>query len=341
MLSRVPLCALFGLGWSVVSATVAPAAAAAPSISTQSYTWKNVKIGGGGGFTPGIVFNPSQKGLAFLRTDIGGVYKLNPDDSWTPLLDFADNDHWDYWGSDAIATDPVDPQRLYIAAGMYTNFWDPNNGTILISKDQGKTFTESPLPFKVGGNMPGRGVGERLAVDPHSNNILLFGARSGNGLWKSTDFGATWSKVTSLPDSGTYAPDPTDSSGINSDKTGVTFVTFDSTSGAAGAATPRIFVGVASVGSPNIFRSDDAGETWTAIQGTNSSWMAHKGVLSPKEDVLYLSTSDGVGPNDGSIGAVYKYDIASETITNISQSLEATFSSASAALPSMSNVRAL
>ena len=43
---------------------------------------------------------------------------------------------------------------------MYTNSWDPNNGTILISSDQGKTFTPSPLPFKVGGNMPGRGTGE-------------------------------------------------------------------------------------------------------------------------------------------------------------------------------------
>jgi hypothetical protein len=43
---------------------------------------------------------------------------------------------------------------------MYTNFWDPDNGTILISTDQGKTFTTSSLPFKVGGNMPGRGVGE-------------------------------------------------------------------------------------------------------------------------------------------------------------------------------------
>ncbi len=27
----------------------------------QAYTWKNVKIGGGGGFVPGIIFNPSQK----------------------------------------------------------------------------------------------------------------------------------------------------------------------------------------------------------------------------------------------------------------------------------------
>lgn len=46
------------------------------------------------------------------------------------------------------------------ATGMYTNSWDPNNGQILISKDTGATFTPSKLPFKVGGNMPGRGMGE-------------------------------------------------------------------------------------------------------------------------------------------------------------------------------------
>ena len=38
--------------------------------------------------------------------------------------------------------------------------------------------------LQVGGNMPGRGLGERLAVDPKMPNILYFGARSGNGLWK-------------------------------------------------------------------------------------------------------------------------------------------------------------
>ncbi|KAJ8084221.1 Xyloglucanase [Marasmius tenuissimus] len=135
--------------------------AALPLVSaaaSQAYTWKNVKIGGGGGFVPGIVFNAKQKGLAFARTDIGGAYRLNSDDTWTPLLDFADNDRWNYWGADALATDPVDPTRLYIAAGMYTNSWDPKNGNILISTDTGKTFTPSPLPFKLGGNMPGRGM---------------------------------------------------------------------------------------------------------------------------------------------------------------------------------------
>lgn len=117
--------------------SVLAASALSPLVSaasSQSYTWNNVKIGGGGGqslsripaidqpltlflcagFVPSIVFNPSQKGLAFARTDIGGAYKLNADDSWTPLLDFADDARWNYWGVDALATDPVDPKRLYL-----------------------------------------------------------------------------------------------------------------------------------------------------------------------------------------------------------------------------------
>jgi hypothetical protein len=53
-----------------------------------------VKIGGGGGFTPGIVFSETTKGVAYARTDIGGLYRLNSDDSWTPLLDFADGSTW-------------------------------------------------------------------------------------------------------------------------------------------------------------------------------------------------------------------------------------------------------
>ena len=63
-----------------------------------------------------IVFNPKERGLAYARTDIGGAYKLNSDDSWTPLLDFAGDSTWNYWGVDALATDPVDPKRLYLVS---------------------------------------------------------------------------------------------------------------------------------------------------------------------------------------------------------------------------------
>lgn len=99
---------------TVLSALVTSSAPFTHAVSSQAYTWKNVKIGGGGGFVPGIVFNPSQKGLAYARTDIGGAYRLNSDDTWTPLLDFADDARWNYWGVDALATDPVDPTRLYL-----------------------------------------------------------------------------------------------------------------------------------------------------------------------------------------------------------------------------------
>ncbi|KAG8212805.1 hypothetical protein J3R82DRAFT_11094 [Butyriboletus roseoflavus] len=287
------------------------------SAVSQPYLWKNVKIGGGGGFVPDLIFNPTQKGLVYARTDIGGAYRMNPNASWTPLLDWVDNAHWDYWGCDALATDPVDPARLYLAAGMYTNSYDPNNGTILISADYGSTWSKSPLSFKVGGNMPSRGMGERLAVDPNSNNILYFGARSGHGLWKSTDYGTTWTNVRNFPSVGTYAPDPSDPTGYESDLTGLAFVTFDSTSGAKGSPTPRIFVGVANVGSDNIFMTEDAGETWRAIPCQNNTYLPHKGILSPAEKVLYISESNRSGPYDGALGAVWKYNITSGVWTDI------------------------
>ncbi|KAL6229915.1 hypothetical protein BDW75DRAFT_245300 [Aspergillus navahoensis] len=286
------------------------------SAGSQSYTWKNVVTGGGGGFVPGIVFNPSEEGLAYARTDIGGAYRLNSDDTWTPLTDFVGNSNWNHWGIDALATDSVDTNRLYLAVGMYTNEWDPNNGAILRSTDKGETWTETALPFKVGGNMPGRGMGERLAVDPNDNRILFFGARSGNGLWKSTDYGATWAKVTSFTWTGTYIQDP--SSSYTSDPVGIAWVTFDSTSGTSGSPTPRIFVGIADTGE-SVFVSGDAGATWKWVSGEPQyGFLPHKGVLSPSEKTLYISYSNGAGPYDGTNGTVHKYDISSGTWTDIS-----------------------
>ncbi|KAF7319981.1 Glycoside hydrolase family 74 protein [Mycena kentingensis (nom. inval.)] len=299
-------------------AVLALSAARLVAGASQAYTWKNVKIGGGGGFVPGIVFNPSAQGVAYARTDIGGAYKLNAaTNTWTPLLDFVDDARWNYWGVAAIATDPVQTNRLYLATGMYTNSWDPNNGNILISTNSGASFTASPLPFKVGGNMPGRGMGERLAVDPHLNSILFFGAGAGKGLWKSTNFGATWSQVTSFPSVGTYVPDPSDPNGYNSAIIGIAWVTFDTTTGTAGSATQRIFVGVANLGSTNIYMTTNGGTSWTAVAGQNTQYLPHKGVIAPAEKAMYVSYSNGAGPYDGTLGAIMKLNLTSLTWTDV------------------------
>jgi xyloglucan-specific exo-beta-1,4-glucanase len=62
--------------------------------------------------------------------------------------------------------------------------------------------------------MPGRGAGERLVIDPNNNKVLYLGARSGHGLWRSTDAGLTWNRVTSLSAVGSYVTDASDTSGL-------------------------------------------------------------------------------------------------------------------------------
>jgi len=61
-------------------------------VTPVTAAWKNVNIGGGGGFVPGVVFHPKAKGVAYARTDIGGLYRLNADDSWTAVTDDINTD---------------------------------------------------------------------------------------------------------------------------------------------------------------------------------------------------------------------------------------------------------
>lgn len=287
-------------------------AGAAPS---ENYEWKKAVTGGGGGFVPGIIFNESEPNLIYARTDIGGAYRWNPaNNSWVQLLDWVGFEEWSKTGVDALATDPVDPDRLYLAVGTYTNSWDPNNGYILRSTDRGETWAESPLPFKVGGNMPGRSMGERLAIDPNKNSILYFGARSGNGLWRSTDYGATWSKVTNFPNAGTYVENPDYE--YQSDIVGLAWITFDPSTGSAGQATQTIYVGVADK-NESVYRSTDGGATWSAVPGQPTGYLPHHGVLDSNGN-LYISYSDGAGPYDGTKGDVWRYNTNTGAWTNIS-----------------------
>ena len=127
----------------------------------EPYSWRNVEVVGGG-FVPGIIFNTTEPGLVYARTDIGGAYRLDTaTNRWIPLLDWIGWDQWGWTGVDSLATDPVEPDRVYAFVGSYTNSWDPNNAAILRSADRGATWDITELPFKGGGNMPGRAMGER------------------------------------------------------------------------------------------------------------------------------------------------------------------------------------
>uniref|UniRef100_A0AAU2VEP4 RICIN domain-containing protein n=1 Tax=Streptomyces sp. NBC_00003 TaxID=2903608 RepID=A0AAU2VEP4_9ACTN len=263
------------------------------------YTWHNAQIVGGG-FVTGLVFNPGRKDLLYARTDIGGAYRWDANAAqWTSMTDWIGGTDWNLLGTESVATDPVDPNRVYLASGTYTNDW-AGNGAILRSTDQGKTFQRTDLPFKLGGNEDGRSMGERLVVDPSDHSRLYLGTRK-NGLWRSTDYGVTWKQVAGFP-----VKDGA-SSGV-----GLSFVTF----GPSGSRT--IYVGVADK-TTSLYRSTDGGSTWQAVPGQPKGQLPQHGVLSG-DGSLYLTYTNTPGPNGVTAGSVWKYTPSTGSWKNISPS---------------------
>ncbi|WP_256336789.1 S-layer homology domain-containing protein [Paenibacillus sp. OK060] len=292
--------------------SVEPSSTQSPSLATkeQTYDWGRAKVVGGG-FVPGIIYNKAEKDLVYARTDIGGAYRYDAESkSWIQLLDFVGFDEWNMSGVESLATDSVDPDRVYIAAGTYTNDWTDMNGVLLRSTDRGDTWQRTELPFKLGGNMPGRSMGERLSIDPNNNRVLYLGARSGNGLWKSTDYGVTWSKVDSFTAVGNVKDD-------YNDIAGVAWITFDPNTGSRGHTTQTIYVGVAD-SEKSIYRSTDGGQTWAPIEGQpTQGFVPHHGVLA-SDGSLYVTYNEFVGPYSGGKGAVWKLDTKTGKWTDIS-----------------------
>jgi photosystem II stability/assembly factor-like uncharacterized protein len=273
----------------------------ATNVPSQPYMWKNVKVVAGG-FIPGIIFNTKQPGLVYCRTDIGSSYKWDSRAKrWLPLTDWCGDSN--LHGSESLATDPVDPNRLYIAQGMYSR--EP--AAIMRSMDQGKTFQVIKVPFSMGGNENGRGVGERLAIDPNDNNILYFGSRH-DGLWISKDTALTWSKVENFPVTGT------NNSGGR--RAGLSFVVFDPATGTPGKPTGTIYVGSTDRGEAQLYQSTNAGEAWQPVPGQPTNFVPIHAAFDTR-GMLYLVYDSGVGPWGVRDGAVWKFNPKNDAWTNI------------------------
>lgn len=284
------------LAGAMVPVPAADLAASEPAVA--AYSWRNVTVGGGG-FAPGIVFSTAERGLAYLRSDMGGAYRWDTHDRrWIPLQD--GNAVSSYMGVESIVADPVDANRVYLATGMS---WR-GKAAIWRSADRGTHWRITPVPFTMGGNEDGRGLGERLAIDPHHTATLMFGSRH-DGLWRSDDAAATWHKVAGFPLKGLGRPTrPRATHG------GLSFVVFDP------AHRGRIFVGNAD-GGQHLFRSDDGGATWRAVKaGPASGLLAVKAVLG-SDGVLTATFSNGIGPNGITRGAVWRYDTAYDRWTDV------------------------
>jgi hypothetical protein len=279
--------------YNTVSATVTLTVTPTPP---PSYTFTPVRIVGGG-YVPGIVMHPAQKGLMYARTDVGGAYRWDATNSiWVPLTDFVNRTTPNSSGIESIGIDPSDPQRLYLAAGLYTESYG-GVCNLFVSANQGASFTIVPETFKCGSNDNGRGAGERLSVDPNLGTKILWGTRQ-NGLWQSLDRGMTWAQVAGFPVTGATTG------------TGVVFEIYIPGSSSSGTATKTIYAGVSATGTgtdpQSLYVSKDGGVTWSAVPGAPTGLYVSHGVLGPDGN-LYFSFANQIGPAGVSSGNIFQY----------------------------------
>ncbi|WP_157200826.1 cellulose binding domain-containing protein [Massilia sp. Root351] len=279
------------------------------SARAETYKWDAVAMGGAG-YVTGVIPSKSERGVVYMRTDVGGAYRWDPQrERWTALQDWIGEERSGLMGVESVAVDPRNAANVYLMAG--TDYLNGGKSAILRSRDYGRNFEvlDTTPQFKVHGNGMGRGNGERLQVDPGDSNVLYAGTRR-NGLFRSSDAGTTWNRVASLPVTST----PNDN--------GIGFVLLDPAS-ADGGPAQRIFIGVSRLepNRPNLYFSYDGGASFEPVEGGPAGLMPQRAVISP-EGKLYITYANGAGPHPTALeamnqGQVWEYDAAGGNWSNI------------------------
>lgn len=154
------------------------------------YQYRNLPIPGGG-YVTGFLYSERERDVLYIRTDIGGTYRLDAGEQrWVSLIPHVTMEDLSETFPIALAIDEEKPGSLYIVCGVNS----PASGVLAISEDYGESFVYEKLPVMVHGNLNGRGTGERLCV---KGDILFFASQQ-EGLWKSADRGHSWQKLTAL-----------------------------------------------------------------------------------------------------------------------------------------------
>ncbi|PQP02119.1 xyloglucanase [Massilia phosphatilytica] len=295
-------------------ATLIAVAALAVQQPAAAYSWGNVSIGGGG-FVSAVIPSKTEANVVYARTDVGGAYRWdNASGRWVALLDWVAEDQVGFLGVEALAVDPKNAANVYMTVGI--SYFNGGKTAVLRSSDYGRTFAVADVTsqFKAHGNGMGRQNGERLVVDPGSSNVLYAGTRQ-SGLFKSTNYGASWARVTAL----NVTTTPNDN--------GISLVLADPSSVSGGVAQ-RLLVGVSRYGSAgaNLYRSDNGGASFSAVSGSPSGLMPQRAAFDGAGNV-YFTYANGAGPHGNSLGSepmnsgqIWRYTISNGAWTNVTPS---------------------
>jgi photosystem II stability/assembly factor-like uncharacterized protein len=249
---------------------------------------------------PDVIYVASGEGLQRPDLSVGdGIYKsTDAGKTWTHL-GLRDGQQ-----IPQIIVDPRDPDRVF--AAVLGHPYGPNEERgIYRSLDGGRTFDRV---LSVDENTGG----SEVAFDPSNPAVVYAGlweSREGpwenaawsgtkGGLYKSTDGGTTWGELKLVPAAGV----PSGSAGAAS---GAPEAIVQINLGIAPSEPRRIYAAVALVRGTALYRSDDAGATWTRLPDTRPAGRIGGGDLPriavhPTDpDTLFVAATVSYKSTDG------------------------------------------
>jgi hypothetical protein len=228
-----------------------------------------------------LAISPSNPSILYLGTAGGGVWKsVDAGAAWAPLTDSQPS-----LAVGAIALDPVNPNIVYVGTGEGNLSGDSYYGEgLLKSTDGGTTWTQISAPFVSNGRAA---QFTQIAIQPDNSSVLL--AATESGIFRSSDAGATWTAQRQGYASAVLF-DPANPStayaGFNGYFSSIVY-------GAQSAA---------------IFKSIDAGVTWTPLTGGTSNPLPAAALVY--RTALALDSAGnllaGIAPSSAGAGTPYK-----------------------------------
>jgi photosystem II stability/assembly factor-like uncharacterized protein len=253
--------------------------------------WTNIGPSNTGGRITSLAISPENDNIIYAGAASGGVFKSTDfGTNWTPIFD---NQQTQSIGD--VVLDPNDDEVVYVGTG------EPNTGGGSITYDGIGLYRSSD-----GGNswnslgLKNVGTIGKVAISKANSNIIYVAAvgniyqKSANkGLFKSTNKGASWSKVLYLSDS-TSVNDVV----VSPTNPNLVYATTWERISRPGA---RIYGGITS----NLHRSTDGGVNWSKLLPDD----ANRGKITidmppTNSDIVYISIAN----KNGTFNTMYKYN---------------------------------
>jgi hypothetical protein len=222
----------------------------------------------------GIAYAKSNPNVIYLATAGGGVWKsTDQGGNWS----FKSN-NWSFLHTTCVAVHPTNENIVLVGTGDYYGMFGEQTFGIMRSTNGGTSWTN------VGGPEMATDVVTRIVFDPDNPNVVLALTNSPDGdIWRSTDGGVNWAHTNAPGGSWDDIDYGIRQGGVRE------FFAVSGNSEAGG----------------NIYRSDDAGATWTQVGDATSTTQpimdvacskktfGKVWVLHPGGDTIYRSSNSG------------------------------------------------